>query len=386
MNRKPHIVHVIASLHSGGVQSVVLGMARSKSLSSFKHSVVCLYETYGNVAQDFGDAGVDIHECILPFTKWPNIPYRLRNLPTPLFKFQFRSMLQRLLKKIHADVIHTHAPGFIDSQAQAAVENKLPWVWTIHGFSHGKPKDIREWTTAINFAHKNKSYIAAVSEALKSDLIQKKLFSSNDINVIYPGTEQSESKARIRNGPWRKKFGIDAEALVFGSVGRVSDEKGFDVALKAISLLQPKLPHSFFMILGDGESKVSLESAVNRMGLQDRFFILGFDNHPLQFLQELDVFVLPSRWEAFGLALVEAMSIGLPCIASEVGGIKEILDETAGMLIRSEDPDALADAMLRMATASFRDSFSGGPDLAKNFTQEICAKNYLKVYEELLGS
>jgi glycosyltransferase involved in cell wall biosynthesis len=386
MNRKPHIVHVIASLHSGGVQSVVLGMARSKSLSSFKHSVVCLYETYGNVAQDFIDAGVDIHECILPFTKWPNIPYRLRNLPTPLFKFQFRSMLQRLLKKIHADVVHTHAPAFIDSQAQAAVENNLPWVWTIHGFFHGKPKDIRECATAINFAHKNKSYIAAVSEALKSDLIQKKLFSSNDINVIYPGTEPSESKARIRNGPWRKKFGIDAEALVFGSVGRVSDEKGFDVALKAISLLQPKLPHSFFMILGDGESKISLESAVNRMGLQDRFFILGFDNHPLQFLRELDVFVLPSRLEAFGLALVEAMSLGLPCIASEVGGVKEILDETAGLLIRSEDPDALADAMLRMATASFRDSFSGGPDLAKNFTQEICAKNYLKVYEKLLGS
>ena len=364
---------------------MVLGMARSKALSSFKHSVICLYETYGNVAQDFADAGVDIYECILPFTKWPNIPYRLRNLPTALFKFQFRLMLQRLLKKIHADVVHTHAPGFIDSQAQAAAENKLPWVWTIHGFFNDRPKDIREWKNAIDFAHKNKSHIVTVSEALKSDLIQKKLFSSNDIHVIYPGTEPSESKARIRNGPWRKKFEIDAEALVFGSVGRVSDEKGFDVALKGISLLQPKLPHSFFMILGDGESKVSLESAANRMGLQDRFFILGFDNHPLQFLQELDVFVLPSRLEAFGLALVEAMSIGLPCIASNVGGIREILDETAGMLIRPEDPDALADAMLRMATASFRNSFSGGPELAKKFTDEICAKNYLKVYEKLLG-
>ena len=99
MNSKPHIVHIIASLHSGGVQSVVLGMAKSKSLSKFKHSVVCLYESYGNVAQDFTDAGVEIHECILPFTKWPNIPYRLRNLPTPIFKFQFRSMLGRLFKK-----------------------------------------------------------------------------------------------------------------------------------------------------------------------------------------------------------------------------------------------------------------------------------------------
>lgn len=386
MNRKPHIVHIIASLHSGGVQSVVLGMAKSKSLSTFKHSAVCLYETYGNVAQDFVDAGVDIHECILPFTKWPNIPYRLRNLPTPLFKFQFRSMLQRLLKNIQADVVHTHATAFIDVQAQATVESNLPWVWTIHGFFNHKPKDISEWKAAINFAHKKKSHILTVSNASKSDLIQKKLFNSNDIDVIYPGTQPSESKSRIRNGPWRKKFGIEAEALVFGSVGRVSDEKGFDIALKAISLLQPKLPHSFFLILGDGESRAPLESEVNRLGLQDRFFILGFDNHPLQFLQELDVFVLPSRLEAFGLALVEAMSIGLPCIAADVGGTKEILDETAGMLIRPEDPEALADAMLRMSTSSFRDSFSGGPDLAKNFTQEICAKNYLKVYEELLGS
>jgi glycosyltransferase involved in cell wall biosynthesis len=295
-------------------------------------------------------------------------------------------MLQRLLKNIEADVVHTHAPAFIDSQAAAALESNLPWVWTIHGFFNHKPKDIREWKTAIDFARKNKSDIVTVSEASKSDLIQKNIFSSNDIDVIYPGTEPSESKARIRTGPWRKKFVIEPEALVYGSVGRVSDEKGFDIALKAISVLQPKLPHSFFLILGDGESKLSLESAANRLGLQDRFFILGFDNHPLQFLQELDVFVFPSRLEAFGLALVEAMSMGLPCIAADVGGTKEILDETAGMLIRSEDPDALADAMLRMASASFRDSFSGGPDLAKNFTHEICARNYLKVYEELLSS
>jgi glycosyltransferase involved in cell wall biosynthesis len=386
MNRKPHIVHIIASLHSGGVQSVVLGMAKSKSLSIFKHSVICLYETYGNVAQDFVDAGVDIHECILPFTKWPNIPYRLRNLPTPLFKFQFRSMLQRLLKKIQADVVHTHAPAFIDTQAQATTESNLPWVWTIHGFFNHKPKDISEWKTAINLARRKKSHIVTVSNASKSDLVQKKIFNADDIDVIYPGTEPSESKLRIRNGPWRKKFGIDAEALVFGSVGRVSDEKGFDIALKAISLLQPKLPHSFFLILGDGESRVPLESEVKRLGLQDRFFVLGFDNHPLQFLQELDVFVLPSRLEAFGLALVEAMSIGLPCIAADVGGTKEILDETAGILIRPEDPEALANAMLRMATSSFRDSFSGGPDLAKNFTQEICAENYLKLYQDLLPS
>jgi glycosyltransferase involved in cell wall biosynthesis len=106
----------------------------------------------------------------------------------------------------------------------------------------------------------------------------------------------------------------------------------------------------------------------------------------VQFLRELDVFVLPSRLEAFGLALVEAMSIELPCIAADVGGTKEILDETAGMLIRSEDPGALAETMLRMASASFRDSFSGGPDLGKKFTHEICARNYLKVYQKLLGS
>jgi glycosyltransferase involved in cell wall biosynthesis len=148
--------------------------------------------------------------------------------------------------------------------------------------------------------------------------------------------------------------------------------------------LQAKLPHASFLILGDGDSRTALESEAQRLDLQNRFFILGFDNHPLQFLQELDVFVLPSRLEAFGLALVEAMSLGLPCIASDVGGTKEILDETAGMLIRSEDPDALAQAMLSMGTSSFRDSFSGGPDLARKFSIEVCAKNYLKVYEKLL--
>jgi glycosyltransferase involved in cell wall biosynthesis len=385
MNRKPHIVHIIASLHSGGVQSVVLGMAKSKSLSTFKHSVVCLYESYGNVAQDFADAGVEIHECILPFTKWPNIPYRLRNLPTPLFKFQFHSMLKRLLKKIGADIVHTHAPAFIDSQAQAVQEINLPWVWTIHGFFNHKQKDIRDWKTAIDMVRNKKSHVTTVSEASKTDLVQKQIFNSTDIDVIYPGFQPSDSKARIRNGPWRKKLGIQPDALVFGSVGRVSDEKGFDIALKAISLLEPKLPHPFFLILGDGDSKAALESEVNRLGLQKRFFILGFDNHPLQFLQELDVFVFPSRLEAFGLALVEAMSLGLPCITADVGGTKEIIDETAGMLIRPEDPNALADAMLSMATASFRNSFSGGPDIAKNFTHEICAKNYLKVYEKLLA-
>ena len=113
--------------------------------------------------------------------------------------------------------------------------------------------------------------------ASKSDLVKKKIFNSTDIDIIYPGTEPSASKTQIRNGPWRKKFGIQPEALVFGSVGRVSDEKGFDIALEAIALLEPKLPHSFFLILGDGGSRASLESGVNSLGLQNRFFILGFD-------------------------------------------------------------------------------------------------------------
>jgi glycosyltransferase involved in cell wall biosynthesis len=141
-----------------------------------------------------------------------------------------------------------------------------------------------------------------------------------------------------------------------------------------------------FTIAGDGPQRAELEAEVARLGLQDRFHFLGYVHDVPSFLHSLDAFVFPSASEGFGYALVEALACGLPCIASNVGGIPEILGEDGGIMVPPDDPQALADAMLKMMDPEVRRHYSARvPEIAKRFSIEECARKYAEIYEELLA-
>jgi glycosyltransferase involved in cell wall biosynthesis len=142
---------------------------------------------------------------------------------------------------------------------------------------------------------------------------------------------------------WRET-GLGPETVLF--LGRLEAEKGANVALHAWEKVVRSRPAAKLVLAGDGPTRAELEAEVRRLGLENRVRFLGARPDPETLLRASQVFVLPSRSEGMSNALLEAMATGLPCVATRVGGNRDLLEhEVTGLLVPPGDPEALADAL-----------------------------------------
>jgi glycosyltransferase involved in cell wall biosynthesis len=154
------------------------------------------------------------------------------------------------------------------------------------------------------------------------------------VRVIHNGVPAEAPATRARG----------EDRLLVGSVGRLDRVKGHDVLLRALA----KLPEADGMIVGAGADRAELLGLAAELGLAERVRLPGATDRVADTLAGFDVYCQPSRYEGLGLALIEAMLAGLPCVASRVGGIPEVLGD-CGLLVPPDDPDALADALAVLA-------------------------------------
>ena len=141
---------------------------------------------------------------------------------------------------------------------------------------------------------------------------------------------------------------------VLGAMGRLHDQKGFDLLLQAAARLRDQGVAFTLRIAGEGPERDHLQSLIAGLDLQDRATLTGWVAQPAQFLEGLDLFVVPSRYEPFGLVVIEALAAGIPVAASAIEGPREILRDGAyGRLFTSEDIESLTEAL--------RDALADGP-------------------------
>jgi glycosyltransferase involved in cell wall biosynthesis len=133
-------------------------------------------------------------------------------------------------------------------------------------------------------------------------------------------------------------------------MGKFHHQKGFDLLLKAFARLKDQYPNWTLTILGDGPLRKSIESLRDELGLVGRVLLPGVVRNSHQVLQQADIFVMSSRWEGWSMALMEALSCGLPVIATDCrcGPREMIQDRANGVLVPTEDTEALADTMARL--------------------------------------
>jgi glycosyltransferase involved in cell wall biosynthesis len=174
-------------------------------------------------------------------------------------------------------------------------------------------------------------------------------FPSSKTRLIHNGVEVVRySDSLMVRRTIRQSWGIPESAFVFGCVGRLAPEKGIDVAIEAfarlLALHQEDAP--YLVIIGDGDERARLVKRAEELGVRDRVLLPGFAPDPRPIYQAFDIFVFPSRREALGLALLEAMASGCEVIGSRVGGIADVLDGgDAGTLVPPDNPHALCSAM-----------------------------------------
>lgn len=391
MKSKSHrIVHIVPNLILGGVPKLVLGIAKSQIQANNSCSAICLLNSKGELALSYDKSGISV------FTSRVQWPSRLPVLPTSfrewirgLAEKSFSQRLSWLLRLIKADVVHTHTARSIDLVAESVINKcQLPLVWSIHAFNPylpGPQKDSVEKAILL-MKSSGRGIITTDSSLLAQDLLSHFPYAEQFLKIVHPGADvQGLLSPIIKDESWKKNLGIPKDSIVYGSCGRLAPVKGFDIFTRAASILVEQSDRAYFAISGKGESFDELKTLINSLGLQSRFLLLGFQENLKSTLNQFDVFVLSSRSEGFPLSLIEALAAGLPCIATDVSGVDEMLGECGGIIVPKESPGDLASAMKVMLDAGVREKFSiQARLLGAKFSYDACSFEFGAIYSSLV--
>jgi len=256
-------------------------------------------------------------------------------------------------------------------------------VGVLHGIVGGKIGVARK---LFNFLfYRLMACLVSVSSSQVDDILAMNWrLDKNKIRVIDNGIDftpyisaQRRDKAEVLGEQYRDTF-------VFGTVGRLREVKNHDRMIRAFARAGRDQPHWRLVIAGKGPRKEALEALVRNLGLESKVELLGFHDDIPTLLQAIDVYVMPSLREGFGLALLEAMASGLPVITSNCSGMKDIVANTpCGQLVDPTDTDDLATAFQRMATSSAAQLAEMGEAARQRALENFSAARMIRDYEEL---
>lgn len=184
----------------------------------------------------------------------------------------------------------------------------------------------------------------------------------------------------------RTRAGADRDTVLVGSVGRLVEQKDYPTQLRAFAIAARAEPRLRMVLAGDGPLRPAVEAQLRELGVADRVVLLGNWTRVPELLRALDVFVLASKFEPYGVALLEAKCAGAPIVATSVNEIPKLLEEgVTGLLVPPEDPEAMARAFTRLAgDAALRRALGEGAlaDARKKHSIEAVAEAYQALYDE----
>ena len=294
--------------------------------------------------------------------------------------------IKNIIKSIKPNIIHLHSTraGILGTIAARGLN--IPVVYTEHLFTNEyvpQNKLIHIYQLyAFKYLSKYIDGVIAVSKAVKDYLVNKKIFPEDKVEVIYHGIKPSAvsyqptaiSNQLSANSEKRKANNQSPKAeIIIGSVGTLSNIKGYKYLIEAFNNLENDLklkPYGLRLkLIGVGPNQKELENMVLKYKLQNKVFFLGQKDNMFEEIAKWDIYVQPSLSESFGLALAETMNLGVPAVASNVGGMKEIIDDKSGILVKPQNISDLTDAIKRLIL---------DPNLRKSMGQN--AKNRIETY------
>ncbi|GAJ75235.1 glycosyltransferase SypP [Vibrio sp. JCM 18905] len=321
---KKVILHVVQHLAPGGLETLVLEMLR---FAQPNHSVFVV-SLEGSKAQAL--------QCWSKLSAYQGQLHFLNKKPG--FSGKTISTLTSMLKGLKPDVVHTHHIGPLLYGGIAARLAQVPVIiHTEHDAWHlNSRKSARLQSLLLKMI---RPHVVADANFV-AEQIQTKL-NYRKVCTIHNGIDcqkfQSGNQASKRN-----LFGLPANKTVIGVAGRLEAVKGQKVLIEAFSHLTP---NTHLAIAGDGSQRAQLEAQVRTLKLEDRVTFLGLVDDMPSFYQSLDLFCLPSLQEGFPLSTLEAQACDVPCVATDVGGVKETLCPINSTLVEANRVFSLAEAL-----------------------------------------
>ncbi len=290
--------------------------------------------------------------------------------------------VKRLIKQFKPDIIHAHfatSCGLV-----AALTGFHPYVLSVWGddiLEFPRRSPIHKWV--VKKAIMDADYVTATSNMLakKTKVLIK---SKKKIQVIPFGVNLSHYSFKMRS---------IGDELHIGTVRNLTPKYGLDILIKAVAVLLNSFQKIRLTIVGDGMIRQKLESLVDRLGIKNNVAFTGFvpNEKVVEYLNKFDIFVMPSvgEGESFGVAAVEAMATGLPVVASNVGGLPEVVDDgKTGMLVKPGDVEDLKRALefyIFSRDARIEHGKKGREKVKKLYNWKDNAKEMNNLYKEILS-
>ncbi len=369
---KIKIFHIIPQLTSGGAEQLLTTVVGNTSKEKFTH-VVCVLgraELFGEEIQRSGNELIELNLT----GKHPWMAATRRILP--------------LIKKIQPDIVQSWLyDATITSRLVNFRYQKIPLVNSLHSSDY-EPETIEagNWSPSKveglrlidKFtARAAKPYFVACSHFVAESYENRLGINPSRIKVIHNLiAPQNLSSEPDEPKQIRQSLGIPEDAFVYTEVGRLDPPKGQFYLIKAFARVLREVPSAHLVLIGTGPSENDYKQLAKSLNVEHRVHFLGRIKNVGAHLEMSNVFVFPTLFEGFGIALVEAMAKELPCIATRLAAIEEIVDDNvSGLLIEPKSEEELAETMVRV----FKQ-----PELRKRLGQQAFKKVKNQFFADVL--
>ncbi len=336
--RKINILYVITKLELGGAQKQLLSLVRGLDKERFNPYILTAYDGL------LVDAAKDIPGLKLIRCRFLERPIR------PIKDILALFFIYRFIKNNNIDIVHTHSSkAGILGRLAAKASGARTIIHTVHGWSF---HDYQSGITYYFYLFLEKlcayfsSAIVVVSQWDKRQAARQLAGRQDRCKLIRYTINYEEFRNKTVASQARKEFGLSEADLVIGMVACFKPQKSPLDFIKLAGAIKKDFPNAKFILVGDGILRKKVCALINKLNLKEQIILTGWRNDIASILSCLDVFVLTSLWEGLPIAVLEAMAAGLPVVATDTGGISEVvLHGKTGYLVKPRDVGALQDKL-----------------------------------------
>lgn len=351
------ILYVITGLGLGGAEKVVADLADQMTLLG--HNVKIAYLT--------GDAQV------LPASS--DIEIIALHLNSAKHFLLASKKYQKLVKSFRPDVVHAH---MVHANIFARLNRALCPVPKIICTAHSSNEGGKARMLAYRLTNRLSDINTNVSQEATQAMISRGAFTKKTVVTVYNGINLNN----FNNNP--KSIRLEQNTLNFITVGRFTDAKDYPNLINAFAILKKNNRAINLTIVGDGELRDQIESLIKELELEEYVTLLGRRSDIPQLLSQADIFVLASKFEGFGLVVAEAMACECYVVATDSGGVAEVMGNT-GKLVPIQNSQALADALENTIALSSKERMQNNRKararVEQLFSLETSVQKWLALYE-----
>jgi glycosyltransferase involved in cell wall biosynthesis len=375
---------------------------------AFEGVLVCISRSWGGLEQvaaadaiELADQGLEvrmlclerspIHEHLTKNGKVETLP--LEFTPRNNFDLNLRKVIARLVSE-NVNVLHLHQPSLLGSFS--------PFLWRNRGVAFFATRHIMNNHFKTDFYHRalysRLDALLAISETVKQNILDTHAIKETRVKVVNLGLDFDRFNPKNLNpSEQRARWGADEKTTVIGLVGRIDPAKGQATLIRAAAGLSKALPKTQkvkFVIVGEetlgsvGRHLDELKAMVQQFRLEDSVFFAGYQENIPEVTRALDLFVMPSRQEAFGLVAIEALAMECPIIISNSGSAEEIVGkEEYGLMVRPNDAfDLQTKIRVLLDRPDLRKEMGqkGRQHVMKNYDRRGRLRQTLALYERAL--